>query len=67
LIMNEWGKHKLEIAKEKLLKRLPIEAVRKLPKYSNITREEYLLLINRLEEIGLMLLKSYIFHKNDTT
>jgi len=65
--MEKPDKHRLDLARERLMKRLPLKQVRKIAKYRNYNMEQYLQLIDKLERLGLLLLESYIFTKTDTS
>jgi len=65
--MSKPDKHRLEKAREKLMKSLTLESLRKIPKYRYLNKVQYLMLIDKLEELGLFILESYIFTKNDTS
>ena len=58
-------KHKLEQARERFMQRFPIDRIRKLKKYRNLSDQQYIKLVNNLEIIGVLLLESYIFTLND--
>jgi hypothetical protein len=62
--MESFSKHKIEQAKEKLRNKLSFEFVKKLPKYRNITKKQYELLIINVERVCLVLLESYIISNN---
>lgn len=57
------GRVKVESAKNELIRKLPVKQIRKIKKYKNITKEQYLNLINKLERIALLLLDSTVFNK----
>lgn len=54
-------------SKEKLMKILSFDKIRKIPKYRNFKMAQYLTLIDKLELMAILLLESYIFIQNDTT
>jgi len=54
-------------SKEKLMKILSFDKIRKIPKYRNFKMAQYLILIDKLELLAILLLESYIFIQNDTT
>ncbi len=58
-------KDKLAKARERLMQQLPIEKVRKVAKYRNLTMEQYLILVDKLEILAITTLESYIFDLND--
>lgn len=62
--MENFSKHRIEQAKEKLRNKLSFEFVKKLPKYRNITKKQYELLIVNIERVCLVLLESYINSNN---
>lgn len=53
-------------SKEKLMKILSFDKIRKIPKYRNFKMAQYLILIDKLELMAILLLESYIFIQNDT-
>ena len=54
-------------SKEKLMKILSFDKIRKIPKYRNFKMARYLILIDKLELMAVLLLESYIFIQNNTT
>jgi len=60
-------KDKLAEARERFMKRFPIDRIRKIKKYRNLSNQQYLQLIHNLEKLGILLLESYIFTLNDKT
>lgn len=56
-------KHRIEKAREKLLKVLPFKRIRKISKYKNLTLEQYLRLIDRLENLSLFIIESFLNRK----
>ena len=65
VIMILPDKNKLEEARERFMKRFPIDRIRKIKKYRNLSNQQYLQLIHNLEKLGILLLESYIFTLND--
>ena len=57
---------RLEKAKQELMKRLPLEKIRQIPKYRNYKMEQYLQLIDNISDMAIILLESYIFTENNT-
>ena len=60
------NKNKLQEASKKLREKLSFEKIRKIPKYRNFNKAQYLVLINNIERLAILLLESYIFTKSDT-
>lgn len=60
-------KDKLTEARERFMKRFPIDRIRKIKKYRNLSNQQYLQLIHNLQKLGILLLESYIFTLNDKT
>ena len=58
--MSRLPKHRMEEAKEKLREKLSYERLIKLPRYRNLTREQYFVLIKNIESICLIMLEAYL-------
>lgn len=58
--MRKPSEHKIKNGTERLMKRMPLEKVRLIPKYKNITEEQYFLLIKNVEKITILILESFI-------
>ncbi|MBD3638802.1 MAG: hypothetical protein HUJ25_15725 [Crocinitomicaceae bacterium] len=65
--MTKPDKTKLQAASKKLRETLTFERIRQIPKYRNFKKEQYLQLIENIEDMAILLLESYIFIQNDTT
>lgn len=63
--MTQPDKNRMEEARERFMKRFPIDRIRKIKKYQNLSNEQYLELIHKLEKLGILLLEWYIFTLND--
>ncbi|MFT5819317.1 MAG: hypothetical protein ACI8ZM_000540 [Crocinitomix sp.] len=50
----------MESAREKLKQRLPIERIRQMEKYKEITEKQYGELMNKLEILAISLLDFYV-------
>lgn len=55
----------MKSAREKLRKRLPIERIRQIEKYKEITQQQYVELMNRLEHLAIVLLDFYVKSKRE--
>lgn len=64
--MPKYEKHRIEKARESLLKRLSLKEIRKIPKYRKVTMAQYLKLIDKLEALGLYIIESYIKKKQQS-
>jgi len=62
--MEERQSRNIEEATERVKKRLPLEKIRCIPKYRNLSPEDYEKLIKNSETIALLILKAYIL-KNE--
>lgn len=63
--MTQPDKNRMEEARERFMKRFPIDRIRKIKKYQNLSNEQYLELIHKLEKLGILLLEWYLFTLND--
>lgn len=61
--MDKPDKDSIQKATERVMKRLPIEKLRQIPKYKNITEKEYLNLIKTSEKLALLILDLYACKK----
>ncbi len=59
-LMEQFPKHRMELAKERLRAKLSFENLIKIPEYRNLTKEKYESLLNRIETIALIILEIYI-------
>jgi len=59
-LMEQFPKHRMEIAKERIRAKLSFENLIKIPEYRNLTKEKYESLINKIETIALIILEIYI-------
>lgn len=58
--MKEPKKFRLQKAKENLLKKLPLKKIKQIPKYKNLTMEQYLRLIDKLETMALFVIDNFL-------
>jgi len=56
---NKFGKHRITQARLKLREKLSFEKIRSIPKYKNLTKIQYEVLIARIGTLALLLLESY--------
>lgn len=56
--MQNVNEENIEQATERVKKRLPIEEIRQIPKYKNITSSEYHQLIKSAETLSLLILEA---------
>lgn len=63
-IMDEKQNRNIEEATERVKNRLPLEKIRCIPKYRDISSEDYEKLIKDTETVALLILKTFIL-KND--
>ena len=64
--MNFPSKDSIQKATERVKKRLPLKKLRMIPKYQNLTKKEYKLLIKNAEIFALLILQAYITVNNTT-
>lgn len=64
--MNYPSKDNIQKATERVMKRLPLKKLRMIPKYRNLSKKEYKLLIKNAEIFALLILQSYITINNTT-
>jgi len=57
-------KHRIQEAREKLMKAMSYERIIKLPKYKDLTRKQHFLLVKSIDTICFILLESYISGTN---
>ena len=62
--MQEKRNRNIEEATERVKKRLPFEKIRDIPKYKDLSLEDYEKLIKNSETIALLILKAYILRNN---
>ena len=62
--MQEKRNRNIEEATERVKKRLPFEKVQGIPKYKDLSLEDYEKLIKNSETIALLILKAYILKNN---
>lgn len=62
--MEERQNRNIEEATERVRKRLPLEKIRCIPKYRNMSDEDYEKLIKNSETFALLILKAFIL-KNE--
>ncbi len=64
----DWAmQDRIDKARVRLMELLPLERIRQIPKYRNFKKAQYLELINKLENLSVLLLKSYIFAQKQQT
>ena len=61
--MAEKQNRNIEEATERVKNRLPLEKLRNIPKYKNLSAEEYEQLIKDAETIALLILKALFLKK----
>jgi len=61
--MQEKENKNIEEATERVKKRLPLEQIRCIPKYKNLSSEDYEKLIKNSETIALLILKAFLLKK----
>jgi len=54
----------IEEATERVKKRLPLEKIRRIPKYRDLSHEDYEKLIKSTETFALLILKAFILKNN---
>lgn len=62
--MQEEQNRNIEKATERVKKRLPLEKIRCIPKYKNLSSEDYEELIKNTETVALLILKAFIMKNN---
>ena len=62
--MQEVRNRDIEEATEKVKKRLPLEKIRRIPKYRDLTVEDYDRLMKNTETVALLILKAFILENN---
>jgi len=62
--MEERQNKNIEEATERVKKRLPLEKIRCIPKYRDLSAEDYEKLIKNTETIALLILKAFILKNN---
>jgi hypothetical protein len=62
--MEEIQNRNIEEATKRVKKRLPLEKIRRIPKYRDLSVEDYEKLIKNSETIALLILKAFIL-KNE--
>lgn len=61
--MQENKDRSIEEATERVKKRLPLEKIRSMPKYKDLTSDGYEKLIKDSETIALLILKAFMLKK----
>ncbi|QGY45858.1 hypothetical protein GM418_19920 [Maribellus comscasis] len=59
--MEERENKNIEEATERVKKRLPFEKIRSIPKFKDLSLEDYEKLMKNTETIALLILKTFIF------
>lgn len=62
--MQEKQNKNIEEATERVKKRLPLERIRRVPKYKDLSAEDYEKLIKNTETVALLILKAFILKNN---
>jgi len=62
--MQEKQNKNIEEATEKVKKRLPLEKIRHIPKYRDLSPEDYEILMKNTETLALLILKAFILENN---
>jgi hypothetical protein len=63
--MEEIQNRNIEEATQRVKKRLPLEKIRLIPKYRNLSPEDYEKLIKNSETIALLILKAYVMKNKE--
>jgi hypothetical protein len=63
--MLEKKNRNIEEATERVKKRLPLEKIRSIPKYKNLSSDDYEKLMKNTETIALLILKAYILNDKE--
>jgi hypothetical protein len=63
--MLEKQNRNIEEATERVKKRLPLEKIRSIPKYKNLSSDDYEKLMKNTETIALLILKAYILNDKE--
>jgi hypothetical protein len=61
--MKENQNRNIEEATERVKKRLPLEQIQRIPKYKNLSSDDYEKLIKDSETIALLILKAFLLKK----
>ena len=61
--MDEKQNRNIEVATEQVKNRLPLEKLRLIPKYRNLSAEDYEKLIKNAETIALLILRALFLKK----
>jgi hypothetical protein len=62
--MQEEQNRNIEEATERVKERLPLEKIRCIPKYKNLSSEDYEKFIKNTETVALLILKAFILKNN---
>ena len=62
--MQEERNRDIEEATEKVKKRLPLEKIRCIPKYRDLSPEDYEKLMKNTETVALLILKAFVLKNN---
>lgn len=62
--MQEKQNKNIEEATERIKKRLPLEKIRRIPKYRDLSPEDYEKLMKNTETIALLILKAFVLKNN---
>ena len=62
--MQEEQNRNIEEATERVKERLPLEKIRCIPKYKDLSSEDYEKLIKNTETVALLILKAFILKNN---
>jgi hypothetical protein len=62
--MNKPNKDSIQKATERVMKRLPLDKLRLIPKFKNISEKDYLRLIKNAEKFALLILELHTTNNN---
>jgi hypothetical protein len=58
--MNKPSQDSIAEATKRVMDRLPLDKIRNIPKYKDITEEDYFLLIKNAEKFAILIFETYI-------
>jgi hypothetical protein len=61
--MQKTGNRNIEEATQRVKERMPLEKIRRIPKYRELSMEDYEQLIKNAETIALLILRAFFFKK----
>lgn len=62
--MKEERNRNIEEATERVKMRLPLDKIRRIPKYSDLSPEDYEKLMKNTETVALLILKAFVLKNN---